>query len=483
MYNASTSIEMVSKMNNLGVVFSNYSNEKFVSDKIRELTKKKVITQTMALHYEMMLKNRDYFNEQVFKKAKLYDNTTPFKNKITASERFAGLIPLPTVFGMGLFSFQSPFHVAMDILMLSGIFLEGRSIDIVTNEAKAIADALVEMHGNPAMLKTINDFWGSPATVLAELKIVGQKSLCMDHFKVSKTVSDLMSITKITDKVPSKMVIPTRAMTLIEVPADSGLRLFNAATGWHDLETITIFRDDHEAHSGATRHYSPKMIESAGITEETPFTRICFYFNGKPHEGDRYFDDATMFINVLIKDLERSLIDSITSALLDDYEIDKNMLALMMEAESGVELMEYEDDRRSQDTIALVRYAASILLFVNSNYARKEFVSTVVDQGPMPPLNKTNPKKLGVKIQKEAALPSFTRLHFHSNESDQASVKQYLNDSPTDKRKVSPHWRGPHWRGQHYGAENKLMKLVFIAPVFVGAKNLGEVLPGRRNTI
>lgn len=473
-------------MNLLPDEFSKYISEEFVAAKIKELARKKVISQTMALHYELMLIDREYYNDKLIKRDLNLSVGTKFNKSVSAAERFSSLIPLPSLFSVDLFDFQSPLHIAIDIYILSELFLESGSIDVVFKNVSNITgyfDRYRESISKHQSQITRQDYWYNPTTLLSELKLIGHKSLCMDNFRISKTVSDLMRITAISDKVPAKMVIPTRAMTLIELPETCGLNIFNASTGWHELESITMFKDDHQANSGATARYSPDMLKAAGITEKTPFTRICFYLNGKPHDGATYFDDATMFINILIKDYERPLVDAISNTLLNECNIDPIMLEHMLGENMSIKQDGYDADSRIENTLQIIRYATSIMLFVNSNYARKEFIQTKQESVKMPSVDKVNHKKLAIKVQKESAVPAFTRLHFQSSASDQTSVTNYLKDTDSEKRRVSPHWRIPHWRSQHYGTENKLIKLVFIPPVFVGAKKLNEPIPGRKHTI
>lgn len=457
-----------------------YTDEDFVLSKIKELAKKKVISQSMALHYQTMLKDRNYFYDLVEKKLPVYSSKTPYRKTISESERLAALTPLPSNYGNDMQTLASPLHIAADIILMDMIFLQGLGIGTAQQAVKDLSMACIRTYHN---IREEPPYWRASDAMLGDLLLIGHKTLCMDHFRVTDDVSRLMCNTQISDKVPSEMVMPTRPMTFIEVPKDSGLKLFNDLTGWHELASVTILKDFHPANSGATNFYPPSMIKEAGIDESTPFTRLCFYFCGRPHDGDPYLDDATMYINILIKDLDRPLIEPLSLCLADRTALQPNDVFRMIAEETNTELLHYADDDRERDTIKLVRWASSIMLFVNSNYARKELVPSATVQSGQTQGGKVNTKKLALRIQRESAAPAFTRLKFQSSDSDQNSVNDYLRDSSSETRRVSPHWRGPHWRSQHHGAENKLIKLVFIAPVFVGAKNMGEPLPGRRKIL
>lgn len=468
------------KNTDIAKILRDYSDETIILNKIKDFCKKKIITPNMALHFELLVKDPEYFAEHIDKKVRYFNTKAPYKQSMTMNDRFGAALSLPTTFSLDMMALPSPLDAATDLILIEAIFVDGHSIIEAWGVIKEIATAYRQSIGD----YTTPYFYESTVTMLGETRLLAQKTQCVDHFKIEKTISDLMRNTTISDKVPSAMVMPTRRVTLIELPQDSDIKIFNEMSGWHNLESITVVRNDHEAHSNADKFFPENIKKAAGVDGTTPFTSLFFYFDAKPKDGATYFDDANLIVTLLVKDLGKPIIDSLSEAMKDGSALKTDTITEIWAQDLNIELMEYSAEERGKDAIRLVRYAASIMLFVNSNYARREFVPAQVEQRPSGDASKVNKKKFGVKIQREAQQRPFTRLYFHSSRDDQRVVSDYLKDANADKRFVSLHWRSPHWRGQHYGQGNKQFKIILIPPSLVGADRADETaLIGRNRKI
>ena len=457
-----------------------YSDKNYVLGVLKELVKSKVISQTIGTHFEMMIQDRDYFYAHFDAKIDIHMKPPRYSGNMSFLDRVSPTLPYPTAFSLDFNSLPSPLNISMDIFVIERIFLRGEPIlstyDTAHKVCGYIRDTLFT-HSN-------NDMFNSTLMLISETRALAMKTQCVDHFRVSKMISDLMSKTDISDKVPCEMVLPTRRVTNIELPRGSGLRVFNSISGWHELDAITVFRSDYPAYSGGTKVLPQDMLDEAGVDESTPFINLVFFFDGRPNDGCSVFDDGTYYINLIIKDSDKDkpLLKSLEATLARENDDNDSFMAMAAQ-EKDVDLLEYPDGRRSTDLARLVKFAASVMLFVNSNYARKEVVPLVSFEQTERNIGKINKKKFAVKVRKETQHPKFTKLYFHSSEADNQSIRDYMDQTGRQGASVTPHWRGPHWRTQHHGPENKLIKLVFIAPVFVGGKGSDGPLLGRNRKI
>lgn len=468
------------KMKDALDIIKNYSDKTYVINVLKELVKNKIISQTIGTHFEMMIQDRQYFNEHFDAKINFHTNAPRYSSSMSFMDRLSHGLPFITAFSLNFHSLPSPLHVSMDIFVIEQIFLKREPVFSVYNMVES-----VHRHINATL--NINwpvDIFDSTLMLMSETRALAMKTQCVDHFKVSTMISDLMSKTDISDKVPSEMILPTRRVTNIELPRGSGLKIFNSISGWHELDVITVFRSDYAAYSGGTKNIPRDMLDDAGVDESTPFTNLIFFFDGRPHDGSSFFDDATYYVNIIIKNehMDRPLLTSLEAALSREQD-DNDACMSMVARERGIDLLEYPDGRRSTDLARLVKYAASVMLFVNSNYARKEIVPSVSFEHTERNISKINKRKFAVKVRKETLHPTFSKLYFHSSEADNQSIRDYMDQAGRQGASVTPHWRGPHWRTQHHGPENKLIKLVFIAPVFVGGKHLDGPILGRNRKV
>lgn len=461
-------------------IIKDYSDKTYVLNVLKDLVKNKVISQTISTHFEMMIQDRRYFEEHFDAKINLHANAPRCSSSMSFMDRLSHGLPFVTAFSLNFHSLPSPFHVSMDIFVIEQIFLKREPVFSVYNMVESV-------HRHIDSMFNINwpmDIFDSTLMLMSETRALAMKTQCVDHFKVSTIISDLMSKTDISDKVPCEMILPTRRVTNIELPRGSGLRIFNSISGWHELDVITVFRSDYAAYSGGTKNIPRDMLDDAGVDESTPFTNLIFFFDGRPHDGCSIFDDATYYVNIIIKNehMDRPLLTSLDAALAREQD-DNDACMSMVARERGINLLEYPDGRRSTDLARLVKYAASVMLFVNSNYARKEIVPQVSFEQTERNINKINKKKFAVKVRKETLQPTFTKLYFHSSEADNQSIRDYMAQTSREGFTITPHWRGPFWRTQHYGPANQLLKLVLIAPVFVGGKHLDGPLKGRNRML
>ncbi|EKP0310237.1 hypothetical protein JE959_000211 [Aeromonas veronii] len=457
-----------------------YADKNYVLGVLKNLVKNKIISQTISTHFEMMIEDREYFYEQFDSKIDIHMKPPRYSSNMSFLERVSPVLPYPTAFSLDFHALPSPLNIAMDIYIIEHVFLKNEPIFSVYDRVQRVCDYVRSISGTGGN----HEVFDSTLMLISETRTLAMKTQCVDHFKVSKVISDLMSKTNISDKVPCDMILPTRRVTNIELPRGSGLRVFNSMSGWHELDAITVFRSDYPAYSGGTKNVPQDMLDDAGIDESTPFTNLVFFFDGRPNDGSSIFDDGTYYINLFIKDEDKDkpLLKSLEDTLAREGSEHDIFMKIAAE-DRDIGLLEYPDGRRSTDLARLVKFASSVMLFVNSNYARKEFVPSVSIENAERNIRKINKKKFAVKVRKETFSPAFTKIYFHSNEGDSQSVHEYMEQIGRHGASVTPHWREPHWRTQHYGPENKLIKLVFIAPVFVGGKNLDGPMLGRNRKI
>ena len=298
----------------------------------------------------------------------------------------------------------------------------------------------------------------------------------MDRYQLESDLTSLLRKTTLSDSTPAEMMIPAGRVTLIEYPKNNGMKVFNEDTGFHDLDSILIVKDEYSCDTPINEFMPKDLVSMAGIKPGSAYTVLTFIMLGSPHMNASVVDDAALFFQFCFS-FENQNFDNIFSQM---------ERATQLAIQIGH--LKFSNDKEKEEYFAsikdIVKTTTATLLFKNSNYHR---IDRNDERGRLEKesflsaqhINREKFLRRYTKIS-DASSVSYLRYNSPSKEESQG-IRQYLSDSKEGQHRASPeeHWRGPHLKSQAYGPGWQNHRVIFIPPVLVNEKDAKSVTKGR----